>query len=224
MTATILRKMSDHFGHPIRHWRFTCLLWMTVVLIVVGVVIWEEVLEDRFFPKRWGVVEAGRIYRSGLLHEDLVKRTLEKHNIRVVISLINEDRNSAEQNAERAAASELGIERLVFSLDGDGRGEIDRYAGAVAAIARSRREIKPVLVHCAAGSNRTGGVVCMYHLLVEKKPPSEAAAQMRKYGCNLKRKPKLLDFLNDNMGEIGKILVEMKVLDQVPDPLPKLKP
>ena len=56
------------------------------VLAGGGVWLWEDVLEDRLVPKRWGVVEEGRVFRSGQLHPALVRRTLERHGIDLVIS------------------------------------------------------------------------------------------------------------------------------------------
>jgi hypothetical protein len=53
----------------------------TLVVLWAMVMIWEELLEDRLIPKRWGVVEEGSIYRSGQLHAALVKSTLADHGI-----------------------------------------------------------------------------------------------------------------------------------------------
>ncbi|WP_339674913.1 hypothetical protein, partial [uncultured Gimesia sp.] len=41
--------------------------------IATGVLIWEELLEDRVVAKRFGVVEPGKIYRSGQISSYLIE-------------------------------------------------------------------------------------------------------------------------------------------------------
>ena len=220
LAAGLLRRLA----HPLRHWRFTLSLWLAVAAVAAGVTIWETVLKERFVPRRWGVVEPGMIYRSGMLSEHVVEETLTRHGIRVIVSLVNEEYGRADQNAERRVADKLGIERLVFPLDGDGTGEVDVYAQAVAAIDRARKAGRPVLVHCVAGTNRTGGVIAVYRLLVQGKRPAQAYAEMRHYRWDPRDNPDLLKFLNDHMGELARQLADMGVIGQVPDPLPQLGP
>ncbi len=142
-----------------------------VALVGGGVWLWEDVLEDRLVPKRWGVVEEGRVFRSGQLHPALVRRTLERHGIDLVISLIDltraDDDDRKADEAERIACEELEIERRVFPLQGDGTGAIENYARAIASMAECLEDDRRVLVHCAAGSQRTGGVVTGFRVLVQ---------------------------------------------------------
>jgi len=217
-----LQRFWQRARHPVRHRWFTLGLCAAVLLSVSGWFAWENYLEDLFFPRRWGVVEEGRIYRSGLIHKSLVKSTLVRHNIGVVVSLINEECWREDQNAERQAVAELGIERIVLPLGGNGTGNIHRYAEAIAAIVRAKKQGKAVLVHCTAGTSRTGGVICMYRILVQGTPPAQALAEMRRYKFNPKKNPELIKFLNDNMGTLARMLVEMGVIERVPDPLPRI--
>ena len=143
------------------------LVWLAVLLVGGGIWLWEDVIEDRVIPKRFGVVKEGRIYRSGQLSASLIKRTLVKYKIGVIVSLSG-DSDDVDKNAERQAAAELGIERLVFPLGGNGTGDINNYAEAIAAICEAQEKGNPVLVLCAAGAQRPGGVVATYRLLVEE--------------------------------------------------------
>jgi protein tyrosine phosphatase (PTP) superfamily phosphohydrolase (DUF442 family) len=194
------------------------------VIILAGAIwTWEEVVKDRVIPKRWGVVEKGFVYRSGQLSSSLVKRTLENHGIKVIVSLVGRIADDKDQEAETEAAEELGIEVLRFPLGGDGTGDIAQYAGAVAAIVEARRVGKPVLVHCAAGAQRTGGAVAFYRLLVEKRSPSFVVKEMARYGWDPKRDRVLLDYIDEHIGELAVMLKERGSIEEVPDPLPAVR-
>ncbi len=206
-------------------------LWPVVLVALAlggAIWIWEEVLEDRIVPKRWGVVVPEQVYRSGQLHPALVGRTLECHEIDLVVSLI--DLNAASEDdlaadeAERQTCEALGIERRVYPLQGDGTGDIGNYAGAIASIVEGTRRGERVLVHCAAGSQRTGGVVACFRVLVQGWEPQRALEEMARYDWEPDEDMIVLDHLNAHMHELVAKLVEMGVLEAAPDPLPRLAP
>ncbi|MFZ2148317.1 MAG: dual specificity protein phosphatase family protein [Sedimentisphaerales bacterium] len=205
-------------------WR-VWILRILLVIVIAGLVIWlwKSVLEDRLIPKRWGVVQAGKIYRSGRLSAALVKKMLRENNISVIIDLTGDEPGDRDQEAEKGAAVELGIERLNFPLKGDGTGDINNYAQAIAAIVDAEQKGKPVLVHCAAGTQRTGGVIACYRMLVEKKPPSFAYAELLRYDWKDKPDQILLTYINSNMAKLAALLKEMGVIDEVPNPLPFIR-
>jgi protein tyrosine/serine phosphatase len=123
---------------------------------------------------------------------------------------------------EVRAAADLHINREIFPLSGDGTGNLDSYAGAVAAIDRAVKQNKPVLVHCVAGAQRTGGVIAAYRLLVQHEPSETALAEMRRFGHDPSANPHLLEYLNDHMSELAQKLVDLGVIDQKPNPIPTL--
>lgn len=202
--------------------RFTHIA-LVVVVIGAGIWIWEELLEDHIIPKRWGVVEPGKIYRSGQLSATLVKKTLKKHNIAVIVNLCGNVPGDKDQEAEKRAAAELGIEMLRFPLKGNGTGDIRNYAQAIAAIVDAKKQGKPVLVHCAAGAQRTGGVIACYRVLVEKKPPSFAYTELVRYGWDPDDDQALLTYINDNMSKLTSQLRAMGIIEQLPRPLPMIR-
>src|SRR5262249_30794903 len=101
-------------------------------------------------------------------------------------------------------------------------GDVHIYARAVSAVAEAARQGKPVLVHCAAGTQRTGGVVALYRLLVQGKTPEFAFAEMREYKYDPHYSPHLLNYLNEHIAEIAADLVQDGTIERVPDPLPRL--
>jgi len=205
-------------------WGKPRLVWPAILLLVGTIWLWEDVVEDRVIPKRFGVVKEGQIYRSGQLSSSLVKRILLKYKIGVIVSLSGDSSGDVDKDAERQAAAELGIERLIFPLSGNGTGDINNYAKAVAAICEAQKKQKPVLVHCAAGAQRTGGVIAAYRLLVEKENAPFVLAEMMRYGWNPKRNVYLLPYLNSHMEELAMLLQQMGVIDHVPPSLPQIGP
>ena len=127
--------------------------------IGVGAWSWREFARDRVVPKRLGTVVEGQVYRSGQLHPALIGHTLETLGIKTIVALNADDPPTEAATAEAAAAKRLGIDREVFPLEGDGRGDIESYALAIASIDGAVRGGGPVLVHCSAGTYRTGGVI-----------------------------------------------------------------
>jgi protein tyrosine/serine phosphatase len=185
---------------------------------------WEGAIKYHFIPKRFGVIEAGQIYRSGQISASLIKKILVEYKIGVIVSLSGEE-NGADVNAEKRIAAELGIDRLVFSsLGGNGIGNINDYAGAIATVCEAKKKQKPVLVHCSAGVNRIGGVMAIYQLLVEKKSPQFVLDEMKHYGFNPKKNVHLLAYLNSNMKDLAVSLKQRGVIDNVPSPLPHIGP
>lgn len=205
--------------------RFKSLFIKTVVILVLigGMIwLWEDVLKDRVIPKRWGAIQQGLLYRSGRLSATLVKSTLEKHKIAVIIDLSGEKAGDKDQEAEKAAAAELGIELLRFPLRGNGTGDIEHYAQAIAAMVRYSKEQKPVLVHCASGTQRTGGVTASYRMLVENKPALFAYEELKRYDWDPDKNQELLLYINQHMAELARRLQEMGVIKAIPNPLPQL--
>jgi protein-tyrosine phosphatase len=194
------------------------------LLIVTGLAIWAwfGIIRYHVIPKRFGVVEQGSIYRSGQLSASLVKKVLADHNIRVIVDLTNDDPKNQDQQAEKKAAAELNIKVLRFPMSGKGTGDVNDYASAVAAIANAEKQNLPVLVHCAAGTQRTGGVIAMFRLLVQKKDPASVISEMKHYGWNAKDNPDLLPYLNSNMALLAEMLKQAGVINEAPSPLPKL--
>ena len=65
MTSEESRGSTDRKPKPAS--RTLWIIGLAVAIIGGSIWVWEDVLEDRLIPKRWGVVEAGAIYRSGQL-------------------------------------------------------------------------------------------------------------------------------------------------------------
>jgi protein tyrosine/serine phosphatase len=212
--------MNDRM-RKILNWASVHKLLLLIAVIILFAIIAEKregYLWYRLFPRNFGVVEAGQIYRSGQIAPSLLKEVVLKNNIKVIVSL-----NGDSSQEERKITAELGIERVIFSLQGDGTGSVDDYARAVGAICQAQQENKPVLVHCASGAHRTGGVIAAYRLIVQKKDINFVRNEMIHYGFNTNNDMKLRTFLNKNMMKIADVLKQMGIINEVPSSLPEIR-
>lgn len=198
--------------------RFWILGSMLLGLAVCGSTwfVWRHAI----VPKRWGVIDEGLVYRSGQLSRHLVRRQIERHGIRTILDLTEIDPDHPDKAAQVAAARDLGVEIVSLPLSGDGRGDIAHYAEAIAAMSDAVESRTPILVHCAAGAQRTGGVTACYRMLVRGWTVEQARAEMERYGWSPQRNPVLVPFLNDNMQSLALELVRRGIIEDIPDPLP----
>jgi protein tyrosine phosphatase (PTP) superfamily phosphohydrolase (DUF442 family) len=176
------------------------------IFVVVCGGVWRFVLRDRLIAKRFGVVVPGLVFRSGQISRHRIESVLTTYRIRCVIDLQGDDSNSPEQQAERETVKRLGIRRVSAPLIGDGTGEVEQYAVAVAELVRCRDAGEPVLVHCSAGSQRTGGVVAAYRLLIEGVSQADVLREMQRYDWNPRRDRILPQYLDRNLPELGRRL------------------
>lgn len=199
------------------------LSWYHYALMIIApvaalVFVWEEYLEDRFIARNFGVVREGEIFRSGQLSPSLIEDVLLDNKIKVIIDLngLDEGRIGEFQKAELSTADRLGVEVHRFPLKGDGTGNVERYADAIELMQKCVVDKKPVLVHCAAGAQRTGGVVASYRMLVEGKSAHEAVEELCIYESRRHKNEKVVEYVNEHVDELAKILAERKVIAEVP--------
>ena len=197
---------------PRRRWVLRLLLAACILALAAGLslVAWNNGVKQYLFPKKFGVVEPGRIYRSGQISAKLIGPTLSKYQIGLVIDLSQED--TPDSRAEREIESEKKIPRLSLPLGGDGVGNPEFYVQAISAMVESDRGHRPVLVHCQAGTERTGGVIAAYRILVEGKPEDEAFAEARSYGHSNRDNPDLVPFVKQHLPQWRMELLEKHVI------------
>lgn len=207
----------ENNSQAISRWRWA--VPTLLVLVVFAYLVFEHLIKDRVLPKRWGEVESGLVYRAGQIHPALVAKTLQENGIEKIIDLQYWEEKPG-LLAERDAALDLQIEIERFPLDGNGTGDVQNYVRAILALHQAKTEGIPVLVHCAAGSQRTGGVLAAYRTLVLGLTADDAVTEMVSFDWNPSKDQILLDYLNEHIAYIAEQLVLGGVIGQVPMPLP----
>lgn len=204
------------------------LIWLGAIAALAGgaYAVWDGWLDEHVIPKRWGRIAPG-VYRSGMLEATLVKQTLERHDIDVLIQFNGQDLSDPKQKAMEDACDELGIELLRFPMAGDGlppNHDVSVYADAVAAMHRARQDGKTVVIQCSAGTNRTGAVAAIYEVLILGRSGEEAYEHLLDYDWDPEDNAEMIDLANSRMGDIARMLVQCGAIDRMPEPLPVIRP
>jgi protein tyrosine/serine phosphatase len=123
------------------------------------------------------VVVPNQIYRSGQPADDQRADLLRELNLRTVLSLRETNAPPDVLAAEADACARHGVRLVNVPMPGDGLGDFEAYDRALALL--TDPETRPVLVHCARGSYRTGGVIAAYRLLIQGWSEADALSEMR---------------------------------------------
>ncbi len=138
---------------------------VALVMLGLGALGYAKLVRPNIVPKNFDVVDTGKLYRSGWLTPAATRQVVEANHIKTIVDLGGYDiKPAGERVAERTAAA-LGVERRVFRLNGDGTGNPNAYVEALRIITDPAKQ--PVLVHCSAGSERTGVCVLLYREIVQ---------------------------------------------------------
>jgi hypothetical protein len=201
--------------------RSVLLVVISLLPTAVGLSWWSQNKYD-YIPKRWGVVVPGKIYRSGQLTAPMLEKIASEQRIAAIVDLQLNDLQDELLQGEVQFAARHNIRHFRFGLGGDGTGDRDRYVNAVDVVIKSARTNQPVLVHCGAGTQRTGGIIACYRLLEEGADPQEVVAELKQYDWNPDQDRELVDYLNANLPYIADQLVARGTLAERPAAIPLL--
>ncbi|MEO1511956.1 MAG: tyrosine-protein phosphatase [Planctomycetota bacterium] len=163
---------------------------LVIGLTVGGAVwFWDQSLAPNLFPKNFGVVVEGAVYRSGELTPAATRRVVRAHGIRTIVDLGAHEPGTPEEARAQATADALGVERVALDLSGDATGDPNHYVTVLRIMASEARQ--PVLVHCAAGSERTGCAVAMYRHIYQSIPQQDAVLEAQEHKHNPNKNPLL---------------------------------
>ncbi len=153
-------------------------------------------IRDHLIPRNFGTVDQGQIYRSGRLTPATMERIVRDNNIRTVIDLGAYEEGSVPDVLERRTAEALGARRVRFSLSGDATGNPADYVNALKIMADPANH--PLLVHCAAGAQRTSAAVMLYRKAFQNVPFEQSLDEARTFGHDPEDNPKLLKYLAEH--------------------------
>ncbi len=178
---------------------------------------------DSFYPLRFGVVINNKLYRADTTHLKAMERVLNKYNIKTVVELSGEDQKENGKKDIVKLFKDMGIDYYVFFMWGDGIATPEVYGEILETIDKSIENGKPVLVNCAAGVKRTGAIIALYRLLIQRYPPQLAYSELKDYTPRRFWDTKLINHLNSNLVAIAHNLHQRGVLHRVPTSLPVLR-
>lgn len=123
------------------------------------------------------VVE-GEFYRSGQLNEKQIVKYHDQYNIKTIINLRGNNQGKSWYDNEVKVSSKLGINHIDFRMS-EKKPFTKEQVAQLIEIYKSAP--KPILVHCRAGSDRTGLASAIYVAKIANEGEEEAEEQLSLY-------------------------------------------
>lgn len=143
--------------------------------LTIGAYLGYLQLSGNFHP-----VIAGEVYRSAQPTGDAVARYAREHGIRSIINLRGPNSGKDWYEEEVAAANAAGLAHYDFAMSASKGLSQDRAAELVELMKQAE---KPVLIHCQAGSDRSGLAAALYVAAIAKGGEEAAESQISlRYG------------------------------------------
>ena len=140
--------------------------------------------------RNWGVVEAGRLYRSNHPLPWQLAQAKRRHGLRTVLNLRGNRPVCGSDVLGRARAQSLGLVHADAPFESRGAPHKDRIQRLAALFAELP---EPILIHCKSGADRTGLVAGIW-LLLQGRPVDAAIAQLHwRFGHLAASKTGILD-------------------------------
>jgi protein tyrosine/serine phosphatase len=124
-----------------------------------------------------GIVEEGKIYRSSQPDIEFLKAAVERWKIRTVISLKGLDDKAGRREREFCKNNGIRLIEIPMSASSPDAEKVER---AYAELTDPQNY--PVLLHCRAGSDRTGLLVGLYRIRHDGWSLKKARCEMWRYG------------------------------------------
>ncbi len=150
------------------------------LIVVVGVIsgaAWatRENQRNRFVWDHWDVVKHGILYRSGQLRPEQLEQAVRTYGIKTVVNFQVQGEGV---DSERAVVQKMGIEFMNLPMPGDGFGKEEQFREVLKACDDPAR--RPVLVHCARGTCRSGASVALYRFERDGWTIEDVAVEMER--------------------------------------------
>lgn len=178
----------------------TLSILLTILACVTGGLFARFAIRDNVFPRNFGVVEPGHIYRAGRLTPAAMQQVVKANAIKTVIDLGAYEPNSQDARLAADTAKALGVTLHNFKLNGDGTGNPDYYVEALRILADPATH--PVLVHCAAGSQRTSACIMFYRKIYQDVPFDQSISEAIEHDHDPADNTKLRPYIEKNLRAI----------------------
>ncbi len=148
-----------------------------VVVVVATTSAWLgiETRRNRLVWDHFDVVKPDILYRSGQLHSDQLIEAIRRYGIKTVV---NFQRSSPQVTRERLLTRQLGVDFLNLPMTGDGFGHEAQFREVLKACDDPER--RPVLIHCARGTCRTGAATALYRFERDGWTIDDVSVEMRR--------------------------------------------
>ena len=121
------------------------------------------------------ILTPGKAYRSAQLNKQALQQCIKDFGIKTILNLRESVQDAGWYKDEKSVAAEHGVKHIDVNLseyDEVSVEELDKIATLL------RDAPKPVLIHCAAGADRTGLVSALYRYKLEGLAPEKSFAEL----------------------------------------------
>ncbi|MDX2016843.1 MAG: tyrosine-protein phosphatase [Planctomycetota bacterium] len=184
---------------------------LLLLALVVSLGAWSAA--HHLNPRNFGVVAEGKVYRSAELEPAALARVVRERGIRTIIDFRIDDPEVVLRREQKTAEA-LGVERIVLPMEGDGQGNLNNYIQALRIMTDPARQ--PVLVHCAAGAQRTGCASGLYRIVVEGWTPERAFDEALSFDHDPAKNPHVRRILEVESARIGEAFRSGGTLPDMP--------
>jgi protein tyrosine/serine phosphatase len=150
-----------------------------IFICVAAIATWMtiETQNNRLVWDHFDVVKPTVLYRSGQLNPDQLKQALHRYGIKTVV---NFQVAGEGVEAERRIVRKLGVDFVNMPMPGSGFGREEQFRDFLKIVDDPDR--RPVLIHCARGTCRTGAAVALFRLERDGWTVDDVDAEMRRQG------------------------------------------
>ena len=185
-TGLFHRIAEGIFGHA-RNKRSRIMI-LAALCALAGLIVAGS-LHFRGIAPNFGCVEPGKLYRSGQPGRRALRLMLDQHGLRTIVCL---------RSVEKLRADRLGRQEMLFAQQNGIKLIVMPY-GHTDPVEQAHEFLRimadpsnhPVLVHCAAGEERSGVMTAIYRMAVNGWTPAEAIREMQEYGFEPEKKPEM---------------------------------
>jgi protein tyrosine/serine phosphatase len=121
------------------------------------------------------VIEDGQAYRSAQLDASTLRLVVRQYGIRTVINLRGENAVAVWYQRERATAEELKLKLVDIPLSAH---RLPSRANLLQLYDTFKAADGPILIHCSAGSDRTGAAAAIWRMVVRGEPRAAAVREL----------------------------------------------
>jgi len=124
------------------------------------------------------ILSPGKAYRSAQLDKKALKDCIHEFGIKTILNLRESGTNANWYQEEKMVAADHGVQHLDFNLseyDEVSVEDLDKIAVLL------RDAPKPILIHCAAGADRTGLVSALYRYKLDGLAPEKSFGELSRW-------------------------------------------
>jgi protein tyrosine/serine phosphatase len=122
-------------------------------------------------------VDKGLVFRSSWLGAERLEQAVRRHDVKTVLNLCGPQSGTEWYEGEQAVARRHGLRLIDLPLSADKEPTPEQVEAVLAVL---REAPKPIVIHCRAGSDRTG-LACALYVGVRGGSYQEAREQLSLY-------------------------------------------